>query len=263
MPLDERGGLRAAAARLLPCLDLTSLNDDDTPETIDALCRRAVTPFGRVAAVCIYPRFVKQAKAHLRDTNIRVAAVANFPQGNGRPEAVVGEVESSIGNGADEIDIVIDHVAYLAGAQAAAMQPVAVARRCCGERVRLKAILETGRLARPDIVLAAARDAIAAGADFLKTSTGKTTPGAEPEATEMLLTAIRDHWRAASRLIGLKAAGGIRMVPQARTYLHLAERLMGPDYPQPASFRIGASALLNDILDVLGDGEESRNGGDY
>ncbi len=254
---------RAVAARLLPCLDLTSLDDDDTPETIDALCRRAVTAFGRVAAVCVHPRFIGQAKALLRGTGVRIATVANFPRGQAAAQSVVGETEASIRDGADEIDVVINHVAYLAGARTAAMQPVAVARRCCGERIRLKAILETGRLARPDIVLAAARDAIAAGADFLKTSTGKTAPGAEPEAAEMLLTAIRDHRRAADRLIGLKAAGGIRTVPQARAYVHLAERLMGSDYLRPATFRIGASALLDDILAVLGDGETPRASGGY
>lgn len=263
MTRDAGGDRRAVAARLLPCLDLTSLNDEDTPAAIDALCRRAVTPFGPVAAVCLQPRFVAQAKALLRDTAVRVATVANFPHGTAAAAAVAGEIEASLRAGADEIDVVINHVAYSAGARTAAMAPVAIARRCCGARERVKVILETGRLARPDIVLAAGRDAIAAGADFLKTSTGKTSPGATPEAAEMLLTAIRDHRRAANATVGLKVAGGIRTVAQAAAYVELAERLIGPDYVRPATFRIGASSLLDDIFAVLGHGDGSRTSGGY
>jgi deoxyribose-phosphate aldolase len=263
MTRDGGSARRAVAARVLPCLDLTSLNDDDTPAAIDALCRRAITPFGPVAAVCIQPRFVAQAKALLRDTEVRVATVANFPQGTGTETAIAGEIEASLRDGADEIDVVINHVAYLAGARTAAMAPVAIARRCCGARGRVKVILETGRLARPDIMLAAARDAIAAGADFLKTSTGKTVPGATPEAAEMLLTAIRDHRRGADAIIGLKAAGGIRTVAQAVAYVDLAERFFGPPYVRPATFRIGASSLLDDILAILGHGGDSRTSGSY
>jgi deoxyribose-phosphate aldolase len=263
MAPEAKGDLKAVAARLLPCLDLTSLNEDDTPAATESLCRRAVTPFGAVAAVCISPRFVARARAMLRDADVRIATVANFPQGHDEARAVAAEIEAALRDGAEEIDVVINYVAYLAGARDAAMEPVTIARRCCGDGARVKVILETGQLARPDIILAAARDAIAAGADFLKTSTGKTTPGATAEAAEMLFTCIRDHRRATGRKIGLKAAGGIRTVVQARAYADLADRFMGPDYVCPATFRIGASGLLDDILAVLGDGERRQARASY
>lgn len=252
MAAEAPDSLKVVAARLLPCLDLTSLNDDDTTERIATLCRRAVTPYGKVAAVCVWPRFVAQARDLLRDTDVRVATVVNFPTGNSGAAEVAAETRAAVAAGADEIDLVFPYVAYLAGARAAPRCMVQTVREASGSNRCLKVILETGRLARPDIIAAAARDAIAAGADFLKTSTGKVDPGATPDATEVLLVVIRDHRRATGRSIGLKAAGGIRTVTQAGVYVDLVDRIIGPDLALPATFRIGASGLLDDISAVLG-----------
>lgn len=263
MAADDSEVLRAVAARLLPCIDLTSLNDDDTPDRIAALCRRAVTPFGKVAAVCVYPRFVAQAKQLLQGESIRIATVVNFPAGIAGPADVAAEAQGAIDAGADEIDLVFPYVAFLAGARSVAAAMVQAIRTAIGSAPCLKVILETGRLVRPDIVAAAAGLAVDAGADFLKTSTGKVSPGATAEAVEMLLTVIRDRRRATGRAVGLKAAGGVRTVVQAKVYVDLAERIMGPDYVRPATFRIGASGLLDDILRVLGDPVASGAAGTY
>ena len=263
MAAEEPDSLKAVAARLLPCLDLTSLNDDDTPETIAVLCRRATTPFGKVAAVCVWPRFVAQAHELLRDTGVRVATVVNFPAGIAGPAEVAAETHRAIEAGADEVDLVFPYVAFLAGQRQLATAMVQAIRNAGGAERCLKVILETGRLVRPDIIAAAARDAIDAGADFLKTSTGKVDPGATPDAVDILLTAIRDHRRAVGRTVGLKAAGGIRTVAQAKVYVDLADRIMGSDYVRPATFRIGASGLLDDILAVLGGAPTTAAGSGY
>lgn len=252
MAADDAAAIAAVAARLVPCLDLTSLNDDDTPETIAALCRRAVTPHGKVAAVCVYPRFVAQAAAASRDTGVRVATVVNFPAGIAAPDAVATESRAAVAAGADEIDLVFPYVAFLAGARSLAKEMVQAIRGVIGAGHVLKVILETGRLVRPDLIAAAARAAVGAGADFLKTSTGKVDPGATPDAAEILLTVIRDQRRSTARSVGLKAAGGIRTVAQASAYVDQVDRIMGSDYVRPATFRIGASGLLDDVLAVLG-----------
>jgi deoxyribose-phosphate aldolase len=245
--------LAAVARRALPLIDLTSLNDDDTSERIAALCGRAVTPFGQVAAVCIYPRFVAGARKLLRGKKVRIATVANFPQGTAALADVASEARTAVADGADEVDVVMPYRAYLAGDRRAATELIAATKAACGE-ARLKVILETGQLARADIIADAGRDAIAAGADFLKTSTGKTSPSATPEAAEALLGVIRAHRDKTQRVIGFKAAGGIRTAAQAAVYLELADRLLGPDYARPETFRFGASGLLDDLLAVLGEG---------
>ncbi|MGH6959584.1 MAG: deoxyribose-phosphate aldolase, partial [Dongiaceae bacterium] len=222
----------AIAARALPLVDLTSLNDDDTPETIAALCRRAVTPIGNVAAVCIWPRFVAQAKALLQATGVRVATVVNFPQGTSPLAEVLTEMGTVRADGADEIDIVIPYAAYRAGERQPTVDLVTAAKQACGGRL-LKVILETGQLVQPDVIAAAARDVITAGADFLKTSTGKTAPAATPQAAEVLLEVIAAHRARTGRVVGFKAAGGIRNVADAGIYLALADGRMGADYAQP------------------------------
>jgi deoxyribose-phosphate aldolase len=244
--------LAAVARRALPLIDLTSLNDDDTPERIAALCGRAVTPFGKVAAVCIYPRFVAQARELLRGKKVRIATVSNFPQGTAALADVVSETRKAVADGADEVDVVMPYRAYLAGDRRAATELIAATKAACGD-ARLKVILETGQLARPEVIAGAGRDAIAAGADFLKTSTGKTSPSATPEAAEALLEVIRAHRDKTQRVIGFKAAGGIRTAAQAAVYLDLADRLLGPDYARPETLRFGASGLLDDLLAVLGE----------
>jgi len=244
---DARAATRDAdvARRALPLLDLTSLNEDDTPERIAVLCAEALTPAGPVAAVCVYGRFVAQCAAALAGTPVRIATVANFPAGALDPEGTRAQTARAAADGAQEVDVVLPYAAYAAGDRAAALAVVDAAR---AEAPRLKVILETGRLRDPALIRAAAADALAHGADFVKTSTGKVSPAATPEAAEAMLLAVRD----AGGDRGFKAAGGIRTTADAATYLALADRVLGPGYATPERFRFGASSLLADLLAALG-----------
>jgi deoxyribose-phosphate aldolase len=237
------------AARLaLDCLDLTSLNDGDDEAAIDALCRRAVGPEGQVAAVCVWPRFVAQARAAL-PTQVAVAAVANFPDGALDAERALADTRAIVAAGGDEVDLVLPWKAMLAGhADAAAQLVVQVRSACRGQRLKL--IVESGELPTPDAVRQASRIGLDAGVDFLKTSTGKTARGATLEAAELMLETIAAHPRAAA--VGFKAAGGIRTVADAAGYLTLARDVMGLRMLNPARLRFGASGLLTDIERVLG-----------
>jgi deoxyribose-phosphate aldolase len=258
-----------SAARALACLDLTSLNLDDTPERIDALCDRALSPAPGIdihpAAVCIYPRFVAQARARLDGTDIGVAAVANFPLGTGTADEVVAEVQQALASGANEIDVVFPFRAYLAGDHLAAAELVKQVSATVHSAVRpgkLKVILETGVLLESETIKAAAAVAVANGADFLKTSTGKLEPAATPEAAAALLEVISAAQRE-GRFIGLKVAGGVRTVADAAVYLEMADRVLEPNGAEPSNFRFGASGLLNDIVRVLGSAHEMQLSTDY
>jgi deoxyribose-phosphate aldolase len=260
---------RRQAARALACLDLTSLNLDDTPERIDALCDRALSPAPGIeihpAAVCIYPQFVAQARARVNASGIAVAAVANFPLGTASVGDVVDEVEQAIADGADEIDVVFPFRAYLAGDHAAAAELVHRVSAACHDgarQARLKVILETGVLQEPTTIKAAAAVAVANGADFLKTSTGKLDPAATPEAAAALLEVIASAQRT-GRQIGLKVAGGVKTVAEASGYLDLADRSLQPNGAEPDNFRFGASGLLNDIVRVLGSSHEMQLSSEY
>jgi deoxyribose-phosphate aldolase len=255
------------AARALSCLDLTSLNLDDTPQRIDALCDRALAPAPGIelhpAAVCIYPAFVGQASARLAGTGIAVAAVANFPLGPSPVGQVVEEVEQALADGADEIDVVFPFRAYLAGDHLAASDLVhRIATLCHRGTTRLKVILETGVLHDTEVIKAAAAVAVANGADFLKTSTGKLEPAATPAAAEALLDVIVAA-RSTGHSIGLKVAGGVKTVDEAAFYLELADRHLLPDAAEPGNFRFGASGLLNDIVRVLGSSHDTQMSTEY
>ena len=232
------------AKRALPLLDLTSLNDDDDDATVDRLCGRATGAYGQVAAVCVWPRFIARCREALAGSSVRIAAVANFPEGALDIPAAVAEVEAAAAAGAHEVDLVWPYPAWLDGQRTAAGDLVAACKAACGAERTLKVILETGRLRSPENIAAASRDAIAAGADFIKTSTGKTEVSATLEAAEIMLAAI-EH---CGRPVGFKAAGGIRTTAQAGAYLALADRIMGLDWARPATFRFGASGLLDDLL---------------
>jgi deoxyribose-phosphate aldolase len=245
-----------AAARALPLLDLTSLEADDDETRIAALCRRATTRFGPVAAVCIHAPFVALARRML-PSGIAVATVANFPHGTGALADVLGEIEGALGDGADEIDVVLPYPAFLAGDRDRPSVLLRAARKATQGRARLKVILETGALAAPAVIRSAAEIAIAAGADFLKTSTGKRQPAATPEAARILLETIA----ASGRAIGCKVAGGVRTTEDAARYLALADTIMGPAWAGRETFRFGASALLDDLLRALGD-EPGRASGE-
>jgi deoxyribose-phosphate aldolase len=262
-------GQGSQARRALECLDLTSLNLDDTPERIDALCDRALSPAPGIdihpAAVCIYPKFVAQARNRLRDSGIAVAAVANFPLGTAALDDVVSEVEQSLADGADEIDLVFPFRAYLAGDHLSAGELVQRIAAIChdGDRpTRLKVILETGVLHEPDTIKAAAAVAVANGADFLKTSTGKLDPAATPQAAAALLDVIAAAQRE-GQFIGLKVAGGVKTVAEAAIYLDMADQILQPNGAVPRNFRFGASGLLNDIVHVLGSSHDMQLSADY
>jgi deoxyribose-phosphate aldolase len=253
----------------LACLDLTSLNLDDTPERIDVLCDRALSPAPGIdihpAAVCIYPRFVAQARARLADTDIAVAAVANFPLGTATVDEVVAEIEQALADGANEIDVVFPFRAYLAGDHLAAaelVERVSTTVHSGARPGKLKVILETGVLHKSETIKSAAAVAVANGADFLKTSTGKLEPAATPEAAAALIEVISAAQRE-GRSIGLKVAGGVKTVADAAVYLELADQVLEPNGAEPRNFRFGASGLLNDIVRVLGSLHDLQLSTDY
>jgi deoxyribose-phosphate aldolase len=237
------------AARLaLQCLDLTSQNTGDTSADIDALCRRAQTPFGPVAAVCVWPRFVAQARAALPHT-IKVAAVANFPAGALDIALALADTRAIVKAGGDEVDVVLPYRALMQGQSIPCADFLAQVRTACGSPVALKVIIESGELARPELIAQATRLALDAGADFVKTSTGKTPVSATPEAAEVMLRTLAAHPRGATA--GFKASGGIRSVADAQAYLQQAAGILGDGALVPQRFRFGASGLLNDIEAVL------------
>jgi deoxyribose-phosphate aldolase len=243
--------LIATSRTALACLDLTSLNDADTAADVERLCRRAEGPQGRVAAVCVWPRFVAQARAALPPA-VKVAAVANFPDGSTDVERAVREAAEIVAAGGDEVDVVMP---WQALDQARTL--LAQVRRETRGRT-LKVILETGELRDPLLIRNAARIALDAGADFLKTSTGRTPNGATIDAARLLLTAITSG---GYRQVGLKVSGGIRTAEQAQNYVYLARAVIGQ--PTPARFRIGASSLLDDLQAVIGGTARPGAAGSY
>jgi deoxyribose-phosphate aldolase len=232
------------AERVLPLIDLTSLNDADTDEVITALCTKAVTPYGNVAAVCVYPRFVKLAKKSLTPTAIKIATVTNFPTGTEPLDAVLNQTKMAIAAGANEIDLVIPYRSYLAGDHQLVKDYIAQSKSICGSTILLKVILETGALLDAEIISAVSQSAIDAGADFLKTSTGKIQVGATLAAATAMLEVIK----ASRKPVGLKISGGIRTLEQAAEYLSLADKIMGNAWVSAQTFRFGASTLIDDVL---------------
>lgn len=240
-----------ARRRIVALMDLTSLNAEDTDASIQALCRRADTPLGLPAALCIAPGHVAIAARTLSDLGlrsaVRVATVANFPEGTGSPDTVVPEVLAALEAGADEIDVVLPWRRLMAGDVVAGERMVQACRAACGDRV-LKVILESGELNRPALIRTAAAIALEAGADFLKTSTGKVAVNATPEAARLMLQEIA----ARNPACGFKAAGGLRSQAQAQVYLDLAAELLGPGWVDARHLRLGASGLLDQLLAASG-----------
>lgn len=241
---------RQIAALALSLLDLTDLTDDCTPEAIEKLCASARTSHGHTAAICIWPRFVAQARAILGPNSaVKIATVVNFPSGDLPVETVVAETRHAIADGADEIDLVIPYRAFKAGDEQAVRTMISAVRQACPAPLLLKTILETGELRDRGLIRSASHVAIQEGADFIKTSTGKVAVNATLEAADIMLTCIRES----GRKVGFKPAGGVRTVGDARMYLNLAATIHSPDWPMPSTFRFGASGLLGDILSVLED----------
>jgi deoxyribose-phosphate aldolase len=243
-------GLQLAIA----CMDLTTLEGKDTDARVGQLCRKAMVPdpndltLPSVAAVCVYPNFVKAAKRALAGSHVKVASVAtSFPSGQSDLELKVEEARAAVVDGADEVDMVIDRGAYLAGRYREVADEI-VAVREATRPAALKVILETGELATYDNVRRASWLAMEAGADFIKTSTGKIQPAATLPVALAMLEAVRDYEQRQGRTVGVKVAGGVRIAKQALQYLVLVKETMGEDYLTPDFFRIGASSLLNDVL---------------
>jgi deoxyribose-phosphate aldolase len=234
--------------------DLTTLEGADTPGKVAALASKAVRPdpgdrgVPSVAAVCVYPNLVPVARERLRGTGVKVAAVATgFPSGQFPLPVKIADVRSAVELGADEIDMVIDRGAFLSGRYAKVYDEIVQVKEACGD-AHLKVILETGELGTYDNVRRATLLAIAGGADFVKTSTGKINPAATLPVALCMLEAVRDVHEETGRRIGFKAAGGVRQAKQAVQHLVLVHETLGPDWLTPDLYRIGASSLLNDIL---------------
>ncbi|MCT8973395.1 deoxyribose-phosphate aldolase [Microbaculum marinisediminis] len=240
---------RAVAMRALACLDLTNLDATCTPADVAALCARATTAHGPVAAICIWPRFVAQARPLLTGTPVRIATVVNFPDGESAIDAILDETDRAMVDGADEIDMVIAYrrIATDPAEAEAQVARVRAATQGATRGATLKVILETGELEDPALIRSASGIAIRAGADFIKTSTGKVTVNATPEAARIMLSVIAET----GGKVGFKAAGGIRTLDDAATYLGLADEILGADWARPETFRFGASGLLDALLAEL------------
>jgi deoxyribose-phosphate aldolase len=233
--------MNPADARLLATLDLTSLGEDDTPAKIRALCATAAASAVRPAAVCVYPEHIVAARAALDAAGasaIAVATVVNFPDGANDPDRAHSETRRALAAGADEIDLVFPWRAHIAGDREVGTVMVKRCKAACGSRP-LKAIIETGELADPRLIRELTVAAVDAGADFVKTSTGRARAGATLEAARAILESLRERGRG-----GFKASGGIRTLAQARSYFELAERICGQGWATPARFRIGSSSAL-------------------
>lgn len=240
---------RRAAQLALACLDLTSLNDADTEADITHLCVRAHGPYGTPAAVCVWPRLAALARREAPAT-VAVAAVANFPDGSLDVARVAREVGQIVQAGAQEVDVVLPWRALQAGDERGCAAVLEAARRAC-PGLALKVILESGELQASALVQRAGELALQAGADFLKTSTGKTRHGATPEAARTMLALLAGQARRSGRLGGFKASGGVRTVAGAALYMDLVAQALGEAAVAPGHFRIGASSLLDDIEAVL------------
>lgn len=245
---------RANAQLALACLDLTSLNDNDDSAAISALAAKASGPAGPPAALCVWPRFVAQAKA-LAPAGVAVAAVANFPAGALDAALAVADAQAIVAAGGDEVDLVLPWRALAAGDSAGPARLVQAVRAACPGRV-LKLIIESGELADPALITRACQIGLDGGVDFLKTSTGKTPNGATPDAARLMLQAIAQHPRGAT--VGFKASGGVRSVADAAVYIALVRSILGERALQPRRLRFGASALLADIEALLA-GRSQRN----
>ena len=235
-------------------MDLTTLEGKDTPGKIRAMCVKAMRPqpgdptIPSVAAVCVYPALVAEAKDALRGSTVKVASVATgFPSGQTFRDIKVAEVRAAVEAGADEVDMVIDRGAFLSGDYLTVFEEIVEVKEAAGA-AHLKVILETGELETYDNVRRASVLAMAAGADFIKTSTGKVTPAATLPVTLVMLEAIRDFERSTGRQVGMKPAGGIRTAKEAIQYLVILYETLGPRWMSPDWFRFGASSLLNDVL---------------
>jgi deoxyribose-phosphate aldolase len=235
-------------------IDLTTLEGQDTPGKVRALCAKAMRPdpaepaTPKVAAICVYPDMVPVAAEALRGSGVHLASVATaFPSGRASMAVKLADTRDAVAAGADEIDMVIDRGAFLAGHYLEVFEEIVAIKEACGD-AHLKVILETGELVTYDAVRRASWLGMLAGGDFIKTSTGKIAPAATLPVTLVMLEAVRDFRAATGRQVGVKPAGGIRTTKDAIKYLVLVNETVGDDWLDPDWFRLGASSLLNDLL---------------
>lgn len=242
----------------LNMIDLTTLEGKDTEGKVKQMCLKAlhlcdhIPDLPTVAAVCVYPTHVRTAKSVLKNSNVKVASVATaFPSGNSTSEIKITDTKFAVDEGADEVDMVISRGEFLSGHYNFVFDEIAAIKEACG-KARLKVILETGELSTLDNVRKASDIAIQAGADFIKTSTGKIQPAATMPVTLVMLEAIKDHYRKTGQMVGMKPAGGISTAKGALQYLVMLYETLGPKWMSNEWFRFGASSLANDILLQLG-----------
>ena len=255
--------LQHAAKKAIGLMDLTTLNEDDTDEKVIALCHQAHSAGGDTAAVCIYPRFVSVAKQTLLEQgtpHIRVATVTNFPHGSDDVELAVEETVAAVTLGANEVDVVFPYRALMDGNETVGFELVKSCKQVCTDaNVLLKVIIESGELQEETLIRKASEICIDAGADFIKTSTGKVAVNATPETARIMLEVIREK----DPKVGFKAAGGVRDARTAKAYMDLAGEILGDDWVNPEHFRFGASGLLGALLTELGLAEEAQTKGGY
>lgn len=254
--------LNARSRQALQLMDLTSLNDDDTPEAIIALCQQARTEAGNTAAICIYPRFIPLARKTLKSlglNDVTIATVTNFPDGGDDVDIAVAETRAAVAYGADEVDVVFPYRALMAGNETVGAALVKQCKEACGANVLLKVIIESGELKDEALIRRASEIAIDAGADFIKTSTGKVPVNATTESARIMLETIRDSGKTN---VGFKPAGGIKTAEDAAVHLELADTIMGPEWVDRNHYRFGASSLLGNLLIDLGlkHGESNKEG---
>lgn len=249
------------AGKALSLMDLTSLTDQETSADIEKLCRQAKSLGGNTAAICIFPRFIPLAKKLLTQQgtpDIKVATVTNFPHGNSDVAIALAETKAAIAYGADEVDVVFPYNALINGDINTGFELVEACKKACSKGVILKVIIESGELKTADLIKLASEVSIRAGADFIKTSTGKVKINATPEAAKIMLEVIKST-NTAHTNTGFKAAGGVRDVNDAQIYLDLAADILGQDWVNTKHFRFGASSLLTTLLSTLGYTDESND----
>jgi len=246
--------LAEIALQALQLMDLTSLTDQESNEDIIALCQQAKSRIGNTAAICIFPRFIPLAKQQLAaqgngqgSKKINIATVTNFPHGNSNIDIAVAETKAAVAYGADEVDVVFPYKALMSGDAEVGFALVKACKAACPKSVLLKVIIESGELHTPALIKQASEIAIKAGADFIKTSTGKVSVNATPLAAEIMLKVIA----ATNIKVGFKAAGGVKNANDAKVYMSLAAAILGVNWVTSAHFRFGASGLLNNLLSTL------------
>ncbi len=242
--------LKKIALQALQLIDLTSLTNTETDQDIIRLCQQANSPAGTTAAICIFPRFIPLAKKVLKaqeTPHIKIATVVNFPEGNDDITIALAETQAAIAYGADEVDLVFPYRALMSGNTTIGFDMVKVCKQACGDLTKLKVIIESGELKSDILIQKASEIAINAGADFIKTSTGKVAVNATPEAASIMLNVIKNK----NLNVGFKAAGGVKSTEDADVYLTLANNILGNDWLDKNHFRFGASSLLANLLITL------------